>query len=359
MLNHFYCDQGIQNYTFGEQHPLKPERLRRTLVLLQELFDITPQTERQSSEADLLRVHSAEYVDFVRQCSGNQEFWRSPESRRFGFGGLDNPPFSGMHDAALAYVGSTSCAANAVRSGANLAFGIGGGLHHARRAEASGFCIYNDCAVACSILRERFDRVAYVDIDVHHGDGVQWIFYDDPTVLTCSIHEDGRTIYPGTGFTDETGADFSALNVPVPARTSGDVWLDAFRRGILPALERWRPQAIVLQCGTDTHFQDRLGHIRASQGDWLAAVRHVKSLNLPTVVLGGGGYNLTTVPRMWVSAILTMADIPYENQIPEPFATAFGMPTFSDPIGSVERNVGQPEVDRLIDQLKNNHALFA
>ncbi len=254
MLDHFYYSPEILNYDFGPSHPLKPERLRRTIALL-ELYGVEPIDPGIGLIEDLLRVHSNEYVGAVQLLSQGKTNVRPYDH---GFGSGDNPQFPGMYEAALAYCSASAQAAKAVRDGAKLAFSIGGGLHHARRDRASGFCIFDDPAIACHILLERFERVAYVDIDVHHGDGVQWIFYGEPRVLTCSIHEDGRTLFPGTGGLEETGVEFTSFNVPIAARTSGDVWLDAFRQTIPAALEAFGTEAIVLQMGTDAHFLDPL-----------------------------------------------------------------------------------------------------
>jgi acetoin utilization protein AcuC len=257
-----------------------------------------------------------------------------------------------MFEAGKAYVGGSVRAAEAVRDGASLAFSLSGGLHHARRSMASGFCIFNDCAIACSILRESFDRVAYVDIDVHHGDGVQGIFYDDPTVLTCSIHQDGRTIYPGTGFVDETGADFSAINVPLAPGTTGDAWLDAFDQTIIPAIRAFRPGAIVLQMGTDAHFQDRLGHLRLTAQEWLQAVAAVRSLGLPVVALGGGGYTLTTVPRMWAAACLTLGKIEFGDALPSDLVDELEVDRFFDAEPPLPRDQGRVQAERVVSELK-------
>jgi acetoin utilization protein AcuC len=200
------------------------------------------------------------------------------------------------------------------------------------RDRAAGFCIFNDVAIACSILRDQFSRIAYIDIDVHHGDGVQAIFYDDPTVLTCSIHESGRTLFPGSGFIKETGAERSALNVPLLAKTPGDIWLDAFRRTVIPAVKNFDPGAIVLQLGTDPHYRDPLGHLQVRQQEWLAAVQAVHALGLPIVAAGGGGYEMTTVPRMWVSAILTLAGEEVPSMVPEELQEELGVTTFTDEV---------------------------
>jgi len=338
-IPHFYYTPDILNYNFGPGHPLKPERLRRTIELLGR-YGVEPRDPGQGRVEDLLRVHDEDYVEDVRGGG-------SPE---FGFGRGDNPAFPGMWAASLAYVSASVRAAEAVRDGAILAFGIGGGLHHVARRKASGFCVFNDPAIACHILRERFERVAYVDIDVHHGDGVQWIFYEDPQVLTCSIHEEGRSLFPGTGFVEETGASFSSLNVPLQAYTSGDVWLDAFERGIMPGLANFEPQAIVLQMGTDSHREDPLGHINSDVQSWLAAVRRVKRLDLPVVALGGGGYNLKTVPRMWTAACLTLGGVDFDNDVPADLAQDWDMPNYFD--GEPElAGIGREYADGVIDWL--------
>lgn len=311
-------------------------------------------------ETDLLRVHSREYIEAVsavdravtERRDGDDEILELRS--RHGFWG-DNPPFPGMDRASRAYVRSSAAAARAVAGGSKVAFGIGGGLHHALRAKASGFCIYNDAAIACSILREVYDRIAYVDIDVHHGDGVQWIWYDDPTVLTCSIHEEGRSLWPGTGGVEETGAEFTSLNVPLQAGTTADVWLDAFEQTIMPALELWSPDAIVLQMGADTHYLDPLAHIDSNQQAWLGAVKRIQELRLPTVALGGGGYDMTTVPRMWVSAILTLADVPFEDDVPPELVSRVGAGTFSDRSYPCGTGRGRQHADEVIEHLRGSH----
>jgi acetoin utilization protein AcuC len=360
MLPHFYYSPAILRYDFGSQHPLRPERLRRTIELL-ERYGVSSIDPGEGKLSDLLRVHDEEYVDAVLETSDrlSKGDYRANEAERGhlfsnGFGSGDNPPFAGMYEASLAYVASSAKAAEAVRDGASLAFGIGGGLHHALRSRASGFCIFDDPAVACDILLEKFDRVAYIDIDVHHGDGVQWIFYNDPRVLTCSIHEEGRTLFPGTGGVDETGAEYTSFNVPIQARSTGDVWLKAFLETIPRAIEAFKPGAIVLQMGTDTHVLDPLAHIRCLQQDWLGAVKVVGEMGLPLVALGGGGYNLATVPRMWVSACLTLGHVPFEDEVPEDLGKAWRMPSYSDP-GPVEPSFGQAHADQIVNWLVSNH----
>ncbi len=278
---------------------------------------------------DALRVHAESYLAVVEGISAGDRYPNGMISEA-GFGSMDNPIFPDMYEASLAYLGGTVRAAEAVRDGCKLAINLSGGLHHAQKTFASGFCILNDPAVAVSILLEKFKTVAYIDIDVHHGDGVQALWWGDPRVMTCSIHQDPRTLYPGTGKVDETGPAWTSVNVPLEPKTTGDVWLWAFEHGILPALEAFQPEAIVLQMGTDAHFLDPLAHIQATAQDWVGAVKRVQELNLPTVAVGGGGYNLGTVPRMWVAACHTLGEIEFEDRVPQELAEEWGMPTFFD-----------------------------
>lgn len=352
MLPHFYYHPRMTAYDFGPRHPLKPERLRRTIELLGRVTQFEAIDPGLPSRADLLRVHAEDYLHCVEALSAGDHLPGGYRSK-YGFGSPDNPDYPGMWEASLGYVGAVVKAAEAVRDGAPLAYAIAGGLHHAHRARASGFCIFNDPAVAISILRERFDRVAYVDIDVHHGDGVQWLFYEDHTVLTCSIHETGRTLFPATGFVDETGPSYTSINVPLEPGTTGDVWNWALDRTILPALRAFVPGAIVLQMGTDPHDEDPLGHLRLAAQEWLEAVVKVRDLGKPIVAVGGGGYNLTTVPRMWVAAILSLAGLPVPTHLPSDLQEPFGVRTFLDEELPEPRGVAAEEAERIVAQIEN------
>lgn len=352
--SHFYFHPGALDYNFGPQHPLKPERLRRTLELL-ERFGVKPEPAELGTREDLTRVHDSAFVDFVASIAPESD-WNA--LRRFGFSQGDTPPFPGIWDASRAYVGATAAAARAVNDGALLAFGIAGGLHHARRAEASGFCVFNDAAVAAHILLERFERVAYIDIDLHHGDGVQWIFYDEPRVLTCSIHEDGRTLYPGTGFVEEIGgpgAEYTSLNVPLLPGTGGAVWLDAFNDGVMLGVEKFQPGAIVLQMGTDAHFLDPLGHLDCSAQHWLDAVKLVRDFGSPVVAVGGGGYNLNTVPRMWAAAVLALSRVEFEDALPPDLAARWGVPTFFDAEVPESNYPATVHAEAVVEWLRTHH----
>ncbi len=347
-LPNFFYHPRMLGYDLGPSHPLKPERLRRAIELLERVSGTESIDPGEGRREDALRVHSPEYVAAVEAIQLEIGAGERPRSPGFGFGTGDNPVFPGMYDASLAYLAGSVRAAEVVRDGAPLAFGLAGGLHHAHRERASGFCIFNDAAGALSVLRERFDRVAYVDIDVHHGDGVQWIFFDDPHVLTCSIHEDPRTLFPGTGGLDEVGPCFTSINAPVPAGSTGDAWLAAFRGIVMPALARFQPQAIVLQMGTDAHELDPLAHLRVTAQEWLEAVQYVRDFGVPIVAVGGGGYNLLTVPRMWVAACMTLGGMPVKERLPDDLAEAWATPRFSDPNLPAPRGSGMVQAEGLV-----------
>jgi acetoin utilization protein AcuC len=346
-----YFHPRMLSYSFGPNHPFKPERLQRAVAMIEAIHDINIVDPGPGDRDDPLRVHDEDYVRAVASFQTGMEAHQALLA--FGFWPGDNPPFAGMYEAALAFTAGTTAAARAVRDGAALGVSLGGGLHHARRREASGFCIFNDPAMAISILRERFDRVAYIDIDLHHGDGVQWIWYEDPSVLTCSIHESGRTLYPGTGFPQERGPAFTSVNVPLAAGTTGDVWLWALRNAILPAIERFRPQAIVLEMGADPHFSDPLGHLAIASQEWLEAVSLVRDQGVPLVACGGGGYNMDSVVRMWVAAFLTLHNLPLPIEIPSANRVPGGSSTFYDSVLPQPRDSGRDEAEAVVRYLES------
>jgi len=332
----FYWTSDIEKYVFSDTHPLQPLRWRLMMELMEcyGLFEHMPvQAPRPATVEELLNVHTPGYIEVVQNLSSGKPLSQE-EMFIYGFSATgDNPPFRGMYEAALAYTGATVCAVESVLDGERVAFNLGGGLHHAMPARASGFCLFNDPAIAASLLRRKFKKIAYLDIDLHHGDGVQWIFYEDPDVLTVSIHESGQFLYPGSGFVQEIGEGAgrgTSVNLPLAPETSDEVWWWAFREIVPLAFERFQPEAVVFQMGADPHYLDPLGHLRLTAQGWLRAVEWVQSLGLPVVALGGGGYEMTTVPRMWTLAVSALTGIEVPNETPENFSWHQSIPTLRD-----------------------------
>jgi acetoin utilization protein AcuC len=318
-------------YDHGPQHPLRPQRVLLTWNLIEAYgLDAAPGVlsvdATGADDATLELVHTPAYLDATRRAGhGEDGDWG-----RFGYGPGDNPIFDRMHEAASAVTGATLEAARTVWSGeVQHAFNAAGGLHHAMPARASGFCVYDDPAVAIAwLLREGAERIAYVDVDVHHGDGPQRIFYEDPRVLTISIHEYAPQLgfFPGTGGLDESGgpgAEGTAINVPLPPGTSDTGWLSAFRAVVPDAVRRFAPQVLVTQLGCDTHQSDPLAHMRLTTAAYRATAAELHALAHETtggrwVATGGGGYQWArVVPRAWTLYFAEMAGAQVDDAIPE------------------------------------------
>lgn len=351
---YFYSEE-FQHYDMGPSHPLKPIRLKRTHDLLASYGALEAVTVREPtlcSVEDLRTTHSEDYIRAVDYLGESPSF---PHSyRRFGFGSGDNPVFHGMFDASRLYTGASVDAAQAVLDGeCRVAMNLSGGLHHAHRSSAAGFCVFNDPAVTIHRLRQKFAKVAYVDIDVHHGDGVQELFYDDPAVLTISIHQSGLTLFPGTGFVREIGEDDGkgySINVPVWPFTTDDVWLHAWRSAALPLLKAFDPEAVLLQMGADPHYLDPLAHVALTAQGWLEAVKDVNGLGKPIVAVGGGGYNQTTVPRMWTLAFAELFGLRLQDETPETYYYHAQIPRLTDAEGPPIPAEAREEARRFADQ---------
>ncbi|HET8599171.1 MAG TPA: acetoin utilization protein AcuC [Segeticoccus sp.] len=323
-------DERFTGYNFGDGHPMSPVRLDLTVRLCRELglLDL-PGVEvvvpDLASDELLETVHDPAYVAAVRAASEHPE--RADVER--GLGTEDDPAFVGMHEVTARIAGGTVDVARAVWEGsAEHGVNFCGGLHHAMADHASGFCIYNDVAVGIQwLLDHGAEKVAYVDVDVHHGDGVERIFWNDPRVLTISLHESGRLLFPGTGFPGDCGgpdARGSAANVALPPGTGDAAWLRAFH-AVVPALLRaFRPDVLVTQQGCDSHYSDPLAHLALSidaqrtSYDSLHALAH-EVCEGRWVALGGGGYEVVdVVPRAWahLTAIAAHQPIPLESDVP-------------------------------------------
>ncbi|MBD0293099.1 MAG: acetoin utilization protein AcuC [Jiangellaceae bacterium] len=319
-------DDSLTQYNFGPSHPLNPVRLDLTIRLAKALGildgdHVQLATPQLADDQLLTTVHTPQLVAAAK---------RARPDYRHGLGTGDNPVFDGMHEASATIASGSVQAALAVwqRNPAH-AVNIAGGLHHAMPDMASGFCVYNDVALAIrALLDAGVERIGYVDVDVHHGDGVQAVFYDDPRVLTISLHQDPRTLFPGTGFPDEVGgpaAKGTAVNVAVPPGTADEGWLRAFHAVVPPLLRAWRPQVLVTQHGCDSHVEDPLASLALTVDGQRAAYAALHELAHELcdgrwVATGGGGYAIVdVVPRAWTHLLGLAAGTPVDPQsaVPE------------------------------------------
>jgi acetoin utilization protein AcuC len=322
-------DEGYLAYDFGD-HPLSPVRLDLTIRLARELGVLDTVTMRAPAPADerqLLTVHDAEYLAAVREAGADPSF------TGYGLGTADDPVFPGMYEASALVAGGSALAAQMVCDRAvEHAVNIAGGLHHAMRGHASGFCVFNDVVLGIgTLLNAGASKVAYVDVDVHHGDGVQAAFYDDQRVLTISLHQDPRTLFPGTGLPSEIGRGAAAgtsVNVALPPGTDDSGWLRAFHAVVPGAVRAFGPDVLVTQCGCDTHRDDPLANLELSVDGQRAAIRELHALAHEVadgrwLALGGGGYGLVRcVPRTWTHLIAEASGRPVDpaTQIPPAWA---------------------------------------
>jgi acetoin utilization protein AcuC len=316
-----YSDEW-RRFDYGREHPLRMERLGLTWRLMEAYgLGALPGAKTLAPDAapleQIARFHSREYIEILRAVSAGD--W-VPHAARYGLGPGDNPIFPGLWEAAQLAAGGSLLAAQLVADGeVARAFHFAGGLHHAMPGRASGFCYVNDAVLAIMRLRERGFRVAYVDIDAHHGDGVQFAFYDDPRVLTISTHERGDRLFPGTGFVAEMGEGDGlgySVNVPLQPLTDDAVYHEAFEAVVPPLVGAFKPDALVIQLGIDSHRTDPLTHLSLTVQGFTRAVRRLLALAPRVVALGGGGYDLANVARAWTAAWAAMNDVELPEALP-------------------------------------------
>ena len=325
----FIYSDDLLKYKFNDEHPFNQLRLKITLDLLQKSNAIEESqiiAPRMATEEELCLIHDPNYVHAVQLAS--EGLLSDEQASDYGLGTEDTPIFPGMHEASALLVGGTLTAVDYVMSGkAEHALHIGGGLHHGFRGRASGFCIYNDSSVAIKYIQNKYKaRVLYVDTDAHHGDGVQWSFYDDDQVCTLSIHETGRYLFPGTGAINERGQGKGygySFNVPVDAFTEDESWLYAYTESFKEIIEFFKPDVLLTQNGADSHYYDPLTHLSATMKIYEQVPKLAHELahqycNGRWIAVGGGGYDIwRVVPRAWSRIWLEMNELPNINgQLP-------------------------------------------
>jgi acetoin utilization protein AcuC len=325
MKRAFIYTDAYLDYDYGLNHPLKIIRLKLTFELIHAygllaLPSVQTIITRRAEEEDIAVFHSREYLNILKQA--NDGHLRG-DAYVYGLGPGDNPIFPGLYDWSLWVTGATLQAVNFVANGeGEVAFNIAGGLHHAMRSRASGFCYINDPVIGILKLLNQGKRVAYIDIDAHHGDGVQKAFYHTDQVLTISLHETGQTLFPGTGFEYEIGGgegEGYSVNLPFPPYTDDEVYVWAFEEIVPPLIRGFRPDIVVTQLGVDSFYNDPLTNLQLTIHGYEKILRRIKDLAPRWVALGGGGYDVSNVARAWTLAWAVMNSIELSDELPEAY----------------------------------------
>ncbi|WP_243302240.1 acetoin utilization protein AcuC [Geothrix oryzisoli] len=360
-------------YDFGPEHPFTPARLGMLLDLIHGLgYPTAPIAPPAATREEILSVHDEAFVAMVEALDRGETV---PEAEQFGLGTPDNPIFPGMDLAARWLVGGTLHGARLLMAGTDTrVLQLGGGLHHAQKNRAAGFCMYNDLAVAIRAFVDHGWRVAYLDIDLHHGDGVQNLFYDNDRVLTISLHETGHYLYPGTGHIQELGTGSArglSVNIPFEPFTEAESYLEAFEDVVPRALEWFSPHVLVVQAGADAHFADPLGDLALTTQAFQQLYRRILALagahaHGRTLFTLGGGYEAQVVARVWTILYLTLMELPIPEDLPQAWLDRWRHllgpevgSTLHDPVPAFPELAGREErkrrnrdvVSRLMDSL--------
>ncbi|HEY6871094.1 MAG TPA: acetoin utilization protein AcuC [Geobacteraceae bacterium] len=319
------CSSDFSRYSYGDHHPFKVQRYRLAFELMR-AYGLADHAGSVVSacpavtEEDLLTFHSADYLERLKEFSEARE----PRADfRYGLGDLENPVFHGFYDwARLGTSGTMEAARLVAEEGYGIAFNLAGGWHHAHRDRASGFSYLNDAVIAINKLLDGGKRVAYLDIDAHHGDGVQEAYYGTDRVLTISLHESGVCFFPGTGFEYETGTgkgEGFSVNVPLLAHTDDALYMKAFDEVAFPLIAAFDPDVLVTQLGADTFRTDPLSRLEITTHSYSYILRKLKALKIPWVAVGGGGYDNLNVARAWTIAWAVMNGVELSPRLPASF----------------------------------------
>jgi len=356
--------EDLLKFDFGKHHPFKIERLGLTFGLM-EAYGLTDKegvsliAPREATEEEAGSFHTKDYLEILRLAGSG--IWISNLSS-YGLGTPDNPIFPEVYAWGMLVAGASIDAAKAILAGGRVAFNFAGGLHHAMPSRASGFCHINDPVLAIKTLRAAGKRVAYIDIDAHHGDGVQRAFYTDPNVLTISIHQSGYTIFPGTGFVDEIGEGEGkgySVNIPLLPGAGDRAYARAFDRVVIPLIEAYAPEVLVTQLGADALIGDAVAGLRLTIHGYEGCVNRISRLDLPWLGLGGGGYDFGNVSRAWTLAWGIMLGEELPDRIPEEWLTAASMhgvavTSLRGPEGEYTPESVLADLDRTIEAIRRD-----
>ena len=314
----FYSDK-LADFDYGEGHPFKPSRAKQMFELMNRYSLIFEENQKiieppVLDEKLLTTFHSSRYIKLLQQCNKG-DF--NLEMLQSGIGNPDNPVVAGMYDYALAAAGGTCEGARLLLNNeARIAFNPHGGFHHAGRDYAEGFCYINDIALAITQIIQEGRKVAYIDIDAHHGNGVQDAFYADDRVLTISLHESGKTLYPWGGTENELGIREGHgynVNIPFLQGTDDDIYIDTFNAIVPPLLEAYGPHIIHIEIGGDAHRDDPLAHLNLTTHSYEHVLGTLRDKGLPILATGGGGYNVHKTAALWALAWATLCNLPVED----------------------------------------------
>jgi len=366
MKTAFIYSDDFAKYDYGPGHPLKPFRLKLTYELIKaygllSLPDVRVVKANPAAEDDLLLYHTGDYIDILKAANSGLEI---PGEERYGLGFEDNPVFEGVFEWSRLVTGASLQAADLVDSGeVSIAFNISGGLHHALASRASGFCYINDPVVVISSLLKKGRRIAYIDIDAHHGDGVQAAFYHTDKVLTISLHESGRYLFPGTGFESETGEGEGkgySVNIPMPPSSDDELFVYTFNEVVPSLIKRFSPDIIVGQLGVDSFLTDPLTHLNYTTNGFCEVVGKMKDLSPKWIALGGGGYEITNVAKAWTLAWAIMNNVDPPDNLPETFLKQYPLEGFGSrklrdeqyQETGAKKEMMREEVERLIARIR-------
>jgi acetoin utilization protein AcuC len=356
----FFSDQ-LASYHLGDGHPMNKNRIATAWKLFQEigLKDTTVFSPSPARQEDIETIHSSDYVEEVKKLAKESLKSKNLHSNKYGLGTGDCPIFPEMFDASMLIAGATLEAAQLVLDGKiKNAFILLAGLHHAQKGNASGFCYFNDMSITIQRLRNDGYRVAYIDTDLHHGDGVQELHYNDPDVLTISFHESGQFLYPGTGFSNEIGgieAEGTSVNLPFFPYTYDEIYQKSFTYFVPPILKKFNPDFIVWQAGVDGHANDPLGHLMLTTNTFQLIGKTIKYFadkycEGKIIAAGGGGYNPFSIGRSWFTEFSALNNLPLPEKTPESWQIDFSSrfheeaPTFMMDEISTEKLIDKPEL---------------
>lgn len=367
----FVYSDSMSAHRFPSSHPMKPQRLQFTFDLLTGYKAFSPKNvvleiPREASIEELEYFHSNDYINFVLES--NQGI-KTSHMKNYNFNDADNPIYEGVYSAAALSVGASVRGAEMlIMDEVDSVFNISGGLHHAMPNFAAGFCVFNDAVISIKKFLDHGKKVAYVDIDCHHGDGVQEAFYDSDQVLTISIHESGEFLFPGTGFTKENGVKAGTgfnINVPLHPFTTDEIFMSSIQEIVSPAVRSFKPDILVTQLGVDTHFLDPITHLNLTVQGVTSIVEELAILSPGKwLALGGGGYEPNAVSRCWVKAFAVMSGQKFSNKIPETYRSDHGITyLYDDPnaLTSLDQKIidhCKKYAESSIAEIKRNNSLL-